>query len=460
MASLPIVPLKGYLTARAGITAVAKLLKSQAQVPQVLDPKFPILGGFPDSAIAITYICLLAQGQTAFDGVDAMRRDPTFATALGLPSLPSAPTVRQRIEARGQEWLPHLNDANMRLLKRSSVKPTALENGYIPLDLDVFTMNNDDSKKEGIGYTYAGCVGYAPIAAYLGREGYLLELGLRPGTQHSALETHYVLERVLPNACILTHQPLLLRMDSGFDSKQIYTTLQDADKARLASHTQAGIAASKIDYIIKWNPRAKDREAIHAGRIVSNAVFDEVRPGLSCTTWKEAVDGHFRVLKLTVETINKNGQHNLIPKLSVEGWNTSLNAQTEQEIMALYADHGTHEQFHAELKSELNLERLPSGKFDANDTVCSLAMLAYNVLRIIGQQALIGEDSPVKHHAERRRIKTVIREFICAPGQWIKSGRTLSLGIPVMWAGFRAFAAFLCGPLFVNTVKVQSSAAS
>ena len=161
-----------------------------------------------------------------------------------------------------------------------------------------------------------------------------------------------------------------------------------------------------------------------------------------------------------VETINKNGLHNLIPKLSVEGWNTSLNAQTEQEIMALYADHGTHEQFHAELKSELNLERLPSGKFDANDTVCSLAMLAYNVLRIIGQQALIGEDSPVKHHAERRRIKTVIREFICAPGQWIKSGRTLSLGIPVMWAGFRAFAAFLCGPLFVNTVKVQSSAAS
>jgi len=112
------------LSARVLIMRAQPVIPARKEVPQVLDPKFPILGGFPDSAIAITYICLLAQGQTAFDGVDAMRRDPTFARALGLPSLPSAPTVRQRIEARGQEWLPHLSDANVRLLKRSGVKPT------------------------------------------------------------------------------------------------------------------------------------------------------------------------------------------------------------------------------------------------------------------------------------------------------------------------------------------------
>ena len=83
MAPVSIIPIKGYLTARAGITAVAQILKRHAQLPQVLDPKFPILGGFPDSAVAMTYIALLAQGQTAFDGVDNMRRDPTFAAALG-----------------------------------------------------------------------------------------------------------------------------------------------------------------------------------------------------------------------------------------------------------------------------------------------------------------------------------------------------------------------------------------
>lgn len=43
-------------------------------------------------------------------------------------------------------------------------------------------------------------VGYAPVAAYLGRVGYLLELSLRVGIQHSAMETEYSLEQVLPPA--------------------------------------------------------------------------------------------------------------------------------------------------------------------------------------------------------------------------------------------------------------------
>ncbi|MGV0036717.1 MAG: hypothetical protein ACNYPE_17840 [Candidatus Azotimanducaceae bacterium WSBS_2022_MAG_OTU7] len=30
----------------------------------------------------------------------------------------------------------------------------------------------------------------------------------------------------------------------------------------------------------------------------------------------------------------------------------------------LYADHGTSEQFHREFKTDMDIERLPSGKFD------------------------------------------------------------------------------------------------
>ena len=108
-------------------------------------------------------------------------------------------------------------------------------------------------------------------------------------------------------------------------------------------------------------------------------------------------------------------------------------------MIELYADHGTHEQFHSELKSDMNLERLPSGKFAANDAVCALAMLAYNALRIIGQQALTGPDSPIKHHAERRRIKTVIRELIHAPAQWINHARQWCVGLSTQWAGLEVF---------------------
>ena len=113
------------------------------------------------------------------------------------------------------------------------------------------------------------------------------------------------------------------------------------------------------------------------------------------------------------------------------------------EVIALYADHATHEQFHSELKSDMALERLPSGKFAANDAVCAMAMLAYNTLRIMGQTGLLGEDSPVRHSAQRRRAKTVIRELICIPGRWVKRARQMVLVLPKAWAGCKAFLRML-----------------
>jgi hypothetical protein len=428
------------LTARAGLVAVAQLLRQHAQLPQVLDPIFPVRAGFTDSAVAISYVALLCQGITEFDAIENMRGDVTFAHALGMPSLPSAPTVRQRVEQRGQGWLEPLAEANSRLLKRAKIEPTPIWTGHVPLDLDVFVMDNSDSRKEGVGYTYAKVVGYAPVAAYLGREGYLLELSLREGVQHSAKETEYSLERVLPLARNLTPKPLLARLDSGFDSARLYAELERQREALGA-----------VDWIVKWNPRGYDVQGDYQ-RLLADTVCEwtTLRDGKRMTLWSQMLGERRRVHRLTEETIDRDGQELLLPKLTIEAWNTSLTEQTDAQIIELYADHGTHEQFHAELKTDMNLERLPSGKFNANDAVCSLAVLAYNALRIIGQSALIGDNSPVRHRAERRRLKTVIREIICAPGQWIAHARQLWLGLPEAWAGFASFTELMRGPLFAS----------
>lgn len=69
-----------------------------------------------------------------------------------------------------------------------------------------------------------------------------------------------------------------------------------------------------------------------------------------------------------------------MPGVELEGWTTSLGAKQfdAAKIMALYADHGTYQQFHADFKTNLDLERLPSGKFDTNYLVCQLAVVAMN----------------------------------------------------------------------------------
>ena len=85
-------------------------------------------------------------------------------------------------------------------------------------------------------------------------------------------------------------------------------------------------------------------------------------------------------------------------------------------MAAWYHDHGTHEQFHSEIKSDLDLERLPSGKFDTNDAWLHLAAFAYNCLRLLGQFGLNGDLTPLRHPAKRRRLKTVLQEIMYRVG--------------------------------------------
>ena len=104
-------------------------------------------------------------------------------------------------------------------------------------------------------------------------------------------------------------------------------------------------------------------------------------------------------------------------------------------IIALYCDHATHEQFHSEFKTDMGLERLPSGKFDTNSLVCQLAAVAMNLLRLIGQNTLHEPDAQVRHADKRRRIKTVMQEMMFKAARMIKhAGRwILGLGESDQW---------------------------
>ena len=102
-----------------------------------------------------------------------------------------------------------------------------------------------------------------------------------------------------------------------------------------------------------------------------------------------------RVYRLTERTIDKHGHPLLLPNYCLEGWTTTLPQHfTPAQIIELYCDHATHEQFHSEFKADLDLERLPSGKFDTHFLVCALAAVAMNILRLIGQNSLTGKDAP------------------------------------------------------------------
>jgi len=92
------------------------------------------------------------------------------------------------------------------------------------------------------------------------------------------------------------------------------------------------------------------------------------------------------VFKVTKRYEHK-GEVLLFPEIEVETYSCNLPKINPEEVIELYHDHdhGTSEQFHSEIKTDLGLERLPSGRFASNSLVLHLGLLAYNALRIIGQ---------------------------------------------------------------------------
>jgi hypothetical protein len=172
---------------------------------------------------------------------------------------------------------------------------------------------------------------------------------------------------------------------------------------------------------------ARLMRAPHAHKTSSN------QPGQPRVDW---------LIKWSPRTIDAPGQHVIEPQLTLEGWSTSPPKKDfpPETIIALYADHGTHEQFHAALGTDMDLERLPSGKFDTNYLVCALVALAMNVPSLMCQAGLHGPDAPVRHEARRRRIKTEMQELISRAGRLILHGCRLILGLGT---DDRAAAAFV-----------------
>ena len=130
-----------------------------------------------------------------------------------------------------------------------------------------------------------------------------------------------------------------------------------------------------IDFIIKWNPRKKDAE--HWLKIAEKeAEWHKPRPGKRVglfdvtveRTWNGREYTTRRVMRVIERSIDKQGQSLIIPEVEVEGWWTSL-WSSHQDIIDLYSDHGTSEQFHSEFKTDMDIERLPSGKFETNELV-------------------------------------------------------------------------------------------
>jgi len=421
-------------TSHSGLTLVGLCINRYTTLAKAVNEAIPLHHGIAHGDIIKSYLGQLCLGKSDFEAVENARGDDYFQTALDIGQVPSAARLRQRFDAHATELLPISYQQSIDFLAHAKVPVSPLETGHVALDIDVFPMDNSKTQKEGVSRTYKGFDGYAPIGVYLGREGWCLACELREGKQHCQNEFLYTLERALPNARRLTALPLLVRLDSGHD----------------ALETRVFLVQEKADYLLKWNPRQQDLDEWLAVA-EQQGTWSNPREGKRVATFSvyeeqihQGKKYRFRrVMQVTERSIDKHGQVLLFPQLEIEGWWTSLDAVAfgDEAIIALYRDHATSEQFHSEFKTDLDLERLPSGKFATNDLIMSLAAFSYNILRWIGLIGLVGKISPVRHRAKRRRLKTVMQELMYLAARLIRTGRRLKLKFSRHCPAYPAFEA-------------------
>jgi len=403
--------------------------------------------------VMTSMIGLLSIGRTHYDDIEPFRKDPFFKEGLGILSVPSSSTLRQRLDELSIDVGDTVKEESVQLLKKT-VKPTPIILGsgsYVPLDIDVTPMDNSNTKKEGVSCTYKMFDGYAPIMAYLGKEGYQINLELREGKQHSQNGTPEFLQETMWFAKSVTDDKILVRMDSGNDS---------TDNIKILYEWGAF-------FIIKRNLRRESRQkwlkiAKEEGKQMN------LRSGK--TRWlgktERLVDGIDQPVSIffdiTEETIDLNGQCLAVPDIEIETYWTNVFESTPLDelsnpmdirsehaklIINAYHAHGESEQFHSEYKTDLDMERLPSGKFATNALIMLMGMLAFNIVRICGQESLsaiihlkeAGEVSPTnrKSGVFRRRIRSVLLDIMYLASHVTSSSRVvwISFGRCCQWSG-------------------------
>ena len=374
--------------------------------------------------ILLTYLGMLCMGKPYFEAVHEMDDDKEFyKAALGITrNIPSEETLRQRMDDIGDSLRQTILEENIALLLANDIKPTALENGYVPVDIDVTPMDNSKSKKEGVSRTYKGFDGYAPMMAYIGTEGYAINFELREGKQHCQKGTVEFLQETIELCKKLTDQPLLIRLDSGNDSIDNVAVLMDSGCYFIIKRNLR--RGSKEDWFDMAKQFCKNIENPRDGKTVYKG-----------SDWKTVTSKQFDKeftlragYEITERTIDKNGQFYLIPDIEVETWWTNLGVD-DQEIINLYHAHGECEQFHSEIKTDMDLERLPSGKFNTNALILELAIMAYNILRMIGQGTIGGRAPRQKRDVKRRRLHTVISNLIMMACHITSHARQLIMGL-------------------------------
>ena len=347
---------------------------------------------YSDKDVIVAYLGLMLSGQINFEQIDFCKTDLFFKRTLALEKVPSKETIRQRFDLLAFHYpqvFDVLHEWNQKLLEHYAKPSTIKGTDLIPVDFDVTILDNTGSKKEGVSQTYQkNIAGYAPMMTNIGSQGYLLNPEFRAGRRHSNCPgtDEYIMRTMNLARQLCPGKTLLARFDLGNDAdsnlvalsgfQNTYFLIKHLQRGRNAQYSKEALIQEVMNNYSSKHIKKDNAIYYNWEKEALAAIIDE--------NGKQVIAKCRKILSVVELTHDINrGAPLLIPYRSLHMWRTNLpDKYSPDQVIELYKDHATSEQFHSEFKADMDEERLPSSKFLTNKLIMAIAKIAFNILRI------------------------------------------------------------------------------
>jgi hypothetical protein len=391
--------------ANAGVALIATLAR-RLGIEQLADECVDLegrAGGGHEGAKVMTLLSAMALGADCIDDVDVLRAGRTAELVGHRVLAPSTIGTFLRSFTFG-----HVRQLD-RLLGQALGRAWQAGAGPGPerlvIDVDSFVGEVFGRDKQGAAFGYTRVRGYHPILATRADTGEVIQIRLRTGSANTsrgmARFTDELIARVTRAGA---SGPKLLRADSGFWNKKIFSRLDRA--------------GWQFSIGVRLQPAI--RQAIEAIPEQAWVTLPDYPP-TSIAQIAETTHHGRRLVCRRVRTLDRQGQ--LLPTWELFPFITNRS----DPLGVVEAEHRQHAQIELAIRDlkDQALAHFPSGHFFANAAWTVIGAIAHNLLR---QAQTIGLPA-----ATIRTAQTVRRRLLAIPGRLVCSSRRHTLRLPARW---------------------------
>ena len=376
-------------------------------------------------------------GGTCLEDIERLRNDESYMNALDAERIPDPTTAGDFLRRFDETWIFALQEtfnetrAKVWALQDSSFRKEAV------IDIDGTIAGTTGECKEGMDLSYKGIWGYAPLIVSLANTNEVLYLVNRPGNSPSNAGAAEWMDGAV-DLVAPVFKKVWLRGDTDFS---LTTNLDRWDeKVRFVFGYDAMQNLVEIVDGLReatWNPlqrparyevktEERRRPENVKERVIKEREFKNIRlesEQVSDFDYRPArCEKTYRMVVLRKNLTVEKGEARLFDDVRYFFYITNDRKMTPQEIVLFANDRCNQENVIGQLKSGVNVLRMPSDGLVSNWAYMVIAALAWNLKAWYGMATVV---PAVRRDILRMEFKRFLARFIQIPCQIVTTGRRL-----------------------------------